>query len=276
MKEEPEQILDLRSQLGWLGRESWLPRLAFRLLNSLLGFDQVNRHLREAKQHDDDSIAEYYESVRKSFGYEFELTGPGWNIVPPSGPVIIASNHPFGGPDALGMIHSFIHRREDSVIIANSFLNRMRDGNNAMIPVDILANDSESRAQNARSIREVARHLKAGGLLCLFPSGEVAHWSLKKRKIVEASWSPLLGSLAKQSGATVMPLQISGRNSILFHFFGLIHPFLRTAWLGRQILRQRGNRIALFLGEPVEIDDSRSKEKVTQSIQEQALRQDLP
>src|SRR5262249_61353530 len=44
---------------------------------------------------------------------------------------------------------------------------------------------------------------------------------------------------------------VSGTNSATFHIAGLVHPILRTALLGRELLNKRGRRVEVQAGSPI-------------------------
>lgn len=251
---DSDPILDIRSELPFLAGNSLPRRLAFQAINRLLGFHRINHHLREAIANSDESALSFFEAASREFQNEIIETGPGWSQLPEKGPFIIAANHPFGGPDAQSLSTAFLRRRSDLKIISNEFMAQVEPAREILINVGILSDDPESRRRNFASIRKAITHLNEGGALGIFPSGEVAHWSWTEKSIVESPWSPLLNSLVKKSNAPVFPLFIPGRNSLFFQSLGLIHPFLRTAWIGRQALRMRGTPVTLHLGNPVKED----------------------
>ena len=109
--------------------------------------------------------------------------------------------------------------------------------------------DKNNKA-NSRPLREAVHYLKGGGALGIFPSGAVSHLNLKKRRITDPEWSETLAGLVQMTGATVVPVHFSGRNSFPFNVAGMIHPMLRTALLPREMMKRK-KTIQVRIGRPV-------------------------
>jgi putative hemolysin len=84
--------------------------------------------------------------------------------------------------------------------------------------------------------------------LIVFPAGEVSHINCRRGRITDPAWSQHVASLARMSGADVLPVFFPGRNSLLFNLLGLVHPRLRTIMLAREMLARQSTRIKLFMG----------------------------
>ena len=107
---------------------------------------------------------------------------------------------------------------------------------------------------NFRAVREAMKWLKKGGLLLIFPGGEVSSVDLRARTIIDPPWDSGIGWLVEKSGAPVVPAFISGRNSALFQIAGLLHSRLRTALLVRESLKHRGTVIKVKCGRIIDAD----------------------
>src|SRR3546814_1267160 len=86
---------------------------------------------------------------------------------------------------------SDLQRRSDVKILVNDMLTRIPEMRELFIPVSVL--DPKARARNASGLREANRHLKAGGLLLIFPAGMVASFDLRPRQVTERAWNRLAG-----------------------------------------------------------------------------------
>ncbi len=64
----------------------------------------------------------------------------------------------------------------------------------------------------------------------------------------------------------MVPLFLPGCNSTFFHFLGLIHPFLRSTWLSRELLRRKNSAIELRIGHPFQVDPAKSAEEIVAEI----------
>jgi putative hemolysin len=167
--------------------------------------------------------------------------------IPKTGPVVVVANHPFGLIEANILAALLPSIRPDVRILANYLVGEFEALRDIHIFVDPFGGEGAVKA-NLRAMREALKWLKGGGMLAVFPAGEVAHLDLKKRQIVEAPWSENVARLARASDASVLPIFFDGNNSALFHLLGLIHPRLRTALLPHEYLNKHDMGIELRVG----------------------------
>ena len=140
--------------------------------------------------------------------------------------------------------------RQDSKVLANYFLGRIPEVHDYCIFVDPFGGKSAPR-RNFGPIKEATRLVKSGGMLGVFPSGEVSHMSLRGHGIVDPAWSTSIGRLIRITNAPVVPVFIDGRNGLFFQMAGMIHPRLRTAMLPHELLNKRNRRIRIIVGNPI-------------------------
>jgi len=179
----------------------------------------------------------------------------GW--IPKTGAAIVVANHPFGMLDGLLIGALLLGVRSDVKIVANRLLASIPELSQYCIYVDAM-DGKDKQAVNTQGLREAIRHLTAGGLLVLFPAGEVAHWSLRSMSIDESRWNDSAARLSQMTGSPVVPVCIHGTNSFSFHASGLIHPMLRTLQLPHELLNKRGQHVAISVGQPVKAEKLRS------------------
>lgn len=170
--------------------------------------------------------------------------------IPATGPVVVAANHPHGILD--GLVLSVLMRRirPDVKILANSLLGTIPELRQYLICVDPYGG-KEARTSNRAPLREALRWLREGGLLLVFPAGDVASLRPGKLAITESAWSPNAARLAILTDAQIVPAFIEGRNSLLFHVLGLLHPRVRTALLPRELLNKQNQRVRVVFGKPI-------------------------
>ena len=68
------------------------------------------------------------------------------------------------------------------------------------------------------------RWLEQGGMLVVFPAGEVASLAWGRWRVEDPSWSPMAAGMARRAKAKALPVFFPGRNSMLFQLAGLAHP----------------------------------------------------
>lgn len=172
--------------------------------------------------------------------------------IPTSGPVVVVCNHPFGGIEGIALAWVLKQVRPDVKLFANVLLHRIPELRDLFLFVDPFSGAGTARAHvNAKAIRAALSWLSHGGLLGVFPAGEVASFDVKTLRVADTEWSPTVAGLARRAGAVVVPAFIPGRNRVFFHASGLVHPALRTALLPREFLARRGKPLELRIGTPV-------------------------
>lgn len=117
-------------------------------------------------------------SILNRLGVSLALTQADLEMIPAEGPVVVVANHPFGLLDAMMLDSMLQGRRKDSRILANSLLCGIPELRHRCFPVDVLGGKTQV---NVRTIRTAMGWLKSGGLLGVFPAGEVSHWNIRAR-----------------------------------------------------------------------------------------------
>jgi putative hemolysin len=170
--------------------------------------------------------------------------------IPRKGPAVVVGNHPFGGIEGIIMADLLLSCRPDVKIVANQLLNRIPQLRALTIAVDPFSRSGSVRT-NIGPMREALHWLKGGGLLLVFPAGEVSHLRMSPLEVADPDWSPTIGGLIRHTQAPVVPVFFRGHNGPCFQAAGLIHPRLRTALLARQLLGMRGRTVPVEIGRPI-------------------------
>lgn len=196
---------------------------------------------------DVDEPAAFAQAALSSLMVEWQADGEGLEGIPERGPAIVVANHPFGGVEGLVLLAALHRRRPDVKLLANHLLGRMPGLRNALIPVNVFGN---ARA-NLGALRAALKWVGSGGLLVIFPAGEVSHLQLRRREVADPPWHENIGRLVRQCRAPVVPVYFPGGNDWLFQAAGLLHPRLRTALLARALLKCRGRRLGMQVGRAI-------------------------
>ncbi len=187
----------------------------------------------------------------RELGIAVEVADADVQRIPAEGPLVVVANHPFGGADGLAVAEVLLRRRDDVAILGNHLLARIPDLRDIIIAVDPFGGADAARG-NARGLRRALAHVRAGGALLAFPSGEVAHVSVAAGRVLDPPWSATVAGLARRTGAAMLPVHVPGRNSAAFQVAGLVHPRLRTALLPRELLARRGTTVVVRVGAAVD------------------------
>ncbi|MBX3101976.1 MAG: lysophospholipid acyltransferase family protein [Bacteroidetes bacterium] len=189
------------------------------------------------------------------------------------GPIVVVCNHPFGGLEALFLMIVMDKIRPGKFKTMANFMLQIPELVPHLIFVDPFDND-ESKQRNIGPLKDVMRYLNEGGLLGIFPAGEVASFDLKTRKVREPEWNANITKIIQRTKATVVPLYFHGHNSFLFQMAGVIHARLRTTLLIREFTHPRNNRIVYALGKPIlpeKLKDYKTPEEITEYLRRKTL-----
>ena len=187
------------------------------------------------------------ENVLAEMRVQYVVTDSDLARVPASGPAIITANHPFGLLDGAVLGALLTRVRTDVKILTNFMLAGIPELHQHCIFVDPFGG-SDAVARNRPGIREAMEWLAVGGMLIVFPSGEVSHLRLQDFGIFDPPWNSMVARLARAHNAVVVPVFIPGHNSPTFQALGLVNPRLRTAWLLNEFLQQTDKTVEVRIG----------------------------
>ena len=186
-------------------------------------------------------------------GIDYKIDSGKVDSIPKEDGLVIVANHPFGGIDGLILAHLLKQVRPDIKILANGFLKKIPAVESLFFDVDPI-NQKASMQKNATSLKHAVRWVKDGGCLVVFPAGEVSHLTLKEHRIADPAWSETVAKLILLTKAPVTPIFFQGANSIKFQLLGLVHPWIRTIMLPRELIKKVNSSIKLNIGRPVQFN----------------------
>jgi putative hemolysin len=170
--------------------------------------------------------------------------------IPPTGAALVVANHPFGILDGAVLGAVLPRIRKDVKLLTNYLVAAVEELSSMCICLDPFAREAARRV-NAAGLRQALSHLRSGGLLVMFPAGEVSHWQFRRGEVTDPEWSPAVARLVRLSQAPVVPVLFAGRNSVGYQVLGAIHPRLRTIQLPHELLNKVGKEVELRVGTPV-------------------------
>jgi putative hemolysin len=217
-------------------------------LERVLALDSLGRDYAALPQ--TASVDDFLAAVLGRLGVSWRVRESDLARIPRTGPVVVVANHPYGGVEGL-ILGAILHRlRPDTRIMANALLGRIPELHELLVLVDPFGGPGAT-ASSFSGLREAARVLSAGGLLLVFPAGEVAALDLRAREVRDPAWSDTAARLALRSAATVVPVYFEGCNAASFQIAGLFHPRLRTALLARALVDKRRRPFVAHVAEPM-------------------------
>jgi putative hemolysin len=190
------------------------------------------------------------ENVLHEMGAEYRISDSDLERIPATGAVVVVANHPFGVLDG-AILGALLERvRPDVKIMTNVLLAGIPELQEHCIFVDPFA-ERGSAALNRRAMKQALTWLRGGGMLAIFPAGEVSHLLWRRMEIADSEWNSTVARLIRLTGSSALPLFFEGRNSVTFQTVGLIHPRLRTAWLLNEFLQQKHKKVEVRVGSAI-------------------------
>lgn len=170
--------------------------------------------------------------------------------IPKSGACMIIANHPYGCVEGIAIMKTLSAFRDDVKIVATRLLDCVPEFSESMIFVD--TNESEcSRTLNSLALKSSIDWLRSGGMIIVFPAGEVSLYSFKSKSVEDKEWHSTFLSIALKTRATIIPAFIHGSNSAIFQVVGLMNRKLKLLLLINEFLRKRNTSLKISFGKPI-------------------------
>ena len=170
--------------------------------------------------------------------------------IPATGPLVVVANHPSGLVDGMVMAEMVNRVRSDFKILTRSLLTGIPEVEEFMIPVPFPHEDN-ARELGLQMRDETMKHLKAGGVIILFPAGKVAMSEGWWGPAIEAEWNVFTHKIVRSSGATILPIFFPGQNSRAFLIANKVSDTVRQGLLLHEIKRALFKPQRPFIGEAI-------------------------
>lgn len=174
--------------------------------------------------------------------------------IPADGPAILVSNHPFGAIDGIMMLAIVGKLRPDLKILTNFLLSYIPNLQEQFLPVNPFT-DRPGLKSSLKGLKLAKESLAEGGILGLFPAGEVSSSGNKEKIVKDIPWQPSIIKLIRNAGVPVIPVYFHGGNSKFFHFIGKVHPMLRTVRLPHELANKHDKTISVRFGKPISVSE---------------------
>jgi putative hemolysin len=225
-----------------------LPRPVEATIEKLLLLDRLKELSSKAEQ--SAGGAAYCQWLLESLRVRLVASSDDLARIPTDGPVVAVANHPFGLIEGCLLDALLSPVRRDFRIMTNYLLASFEPLRDRCVFVDPFGDVTSARA-NQRGMRQSLEWLKQGGMLAVFPAGEVSHLNLKYGGIADPEWSRTIARIIRISGASVLPLYFKGANSMVFQILGLVHARVRTALLPHEFFNKQDHEIEVRIGTPI-------------------------
>lgn len=171
-------------------------------------------------------------------------------------PFATVSNHPYGHIDGIIAISVVGHIREDYKMMVNWALNQIDTMADYFIGVNPYSKDNKlgNLKSSVGGVKQSLEHVRGGHPIGFFPAGGVSNPHLFSQT-KDREWQPTVLRLIKKAKIPVIPLYISGNNSWLYRFLGLIDWRVRTVRLFHEVTNKKGKTIYLRFGKPISVEE---------------------
>jgi len=251
---EPEDFLKGNPMLAYWGGENMAKFIMY-----ILRYTKLNKIYDNIK---DKKGIDFIDALIELLKVSYIIEDRDLKKIIKKGPFIIVCNHPYGGLDEILLIKILSRIRPDLKVMTNFLLKKVEPVSEFFIPVNFFEN-SKNTGSGFESVRGGYDHLKNGGCLCLFPAGEVSGYG-GFNKITDNLWQYSALKFIKSANVPVVPVYFSGKNSILFHLAGLIHPVLKTIKLPSELLNKRKKPVIVRIGFPISVNEQHKFPEVYQ------------
>jgi len=231
---------------GFEGSRQWLAGSPLQALAPALDkwfHENLQRVYAPVRNAQDDFFIQLLATLR----IRYECAPSDLRRIPAKGPVVVVANHPMGLADGIILGALLETVRPDIRFMANSLLMGVPQLRKYVIPVDPFGGKSANRF-NRQGLRHSIEWLRGGGLLVVFPAGEVAAMRMPGLSVTEPEWNENVVRLVRRMNVPAVPLFIHGGNSPAFHAAGLLNPALRTMMLPAELLNKAGSNIRVSVG----------------------------
>ncbi|MBI3519336.1 MAG: 1-acyl-sn-glycerol-3-phosphate acyltransferase [Bacteroidetes bacterium] len=184
----------------------WLPRFAINWLKKKLHEDDINEAMKELKN---DEGLEFNRKGLEKLGAKVESMNT--ELVPKTGSIIIAANHPLGGLDGMALIKSVGEIRPDVRFFVNDILKNLKNYGEIFVAVNKVG------ASSTKSLRTMEEVFMTECAVLFFPAGLV---SRKQNGLVrDLTWKKSFVTQAIDHKRMIQPVFIEGENSKFFYNF---------------------------------------------------------
>jgi putative hemolysin len=226
-----------------------------KLFKRLPGF--IISYLKRVLHEDENNVVIGANQDRDGFEFsnyvldDFNITvnAIGLENIPKEGGVILASNHPLGGMDALALIQVMEPHRKDIKFVVNDILLALKNLKGLFVGVNKHGKTSSEVLQEMNNI------FSSGGATFVFPAGLVSRRLGKT--ISDLEWKKTFITRSKKFDTPVIPVFVDGSLSKRFYLLAKIRTFLgikaniEMLYLVDEQYRQKNKVINIYFGKPI-------------------------
>ena len=171
------------------------------------------------------------------------------------GPFITVSNHPYGHIDGIIEISAISNIRKDYKMMVNWVLMQIDTMEEFFIGVNPFpkGNKMAEVKSSVGGVKQCFDHLQNGHPLGFFPAGGISLPHLRGSE--DREWQESTIRFIKKAKVPIIPIYISGNNSLLFKILGFIDWRIRTVRLSHEVTNKKGKVIHVCFGNPISVEE---------------------
>lgn len=223
----------------------FLPRFLINLIKRIIHQNEINDFLKKNHTKKD------FEFIAAVLDYlEIKITCSGLDNIPKNGGVVIAANHPLGGPDALALMHQLKTVRSDMKFLVNDILMNLTNIQNLFTPVN---KHGKNAAEN---IQRITQTYSSEACTLIFPAGLVSR--KQNGKIADLEWHKSFITQSVKHKRNIIPVFIDAQNSSFFYNLALwrkrigIKANIEMLFLVDELYKKKKSAIQIFIGEAID------------------------
>ncbi len=222
----------------------WIPGFMFKWFERIIHQDDMNRLLIRGRGK---RGVEFARAIFDEIGVT--IASKNTHLVPETGRLILAANHPLGGLDGMGYISETHRIRPDVKFLVNDILMNVKPLQEVFIGVN------KHGANAKKSLLEVERQFASDAATLIFPAGMVSR--MQNGRIFDLKWHKSFITKSVKYRTDIVPAFIDGHNSKLF--YGLakwrkrlgIKLNIEMLLLPAEMFKQKGKTITIHYGKPI-------------------------
>ena len=224
--------------------------ITIRTLEWLTGKITLLRRIRRFERAGVPAGAPFFPAAIREMGIDLLTPPEQMARIPKEGPLIVVANHPNGIVDGMILAAMVGQVRDDFVILTRSLVANIQEVKRFMLPVPF-PHEEDAFRKSLEMRKQAMAQLAAGGVVILFPAGQVAASESWFGPAIEAEWNPFTAKMIQRSGATVLPIFFPGQNSRAYLIANRISATLRQGLLLHEVARVLDKPQKPVIGMPI-------------------------
>ena len=194
-----------------------MPGFVYRYLENFLHIVWFNNFL---EQHGHKGGLEFIDAAFKEFNVKMIIKGE--ENLPKEGRFIFVANHPLGGFDGNMLIYMLRKHYPKVIVLVNDILTNIKNLEEFFVPVN------KHGGQARENVLLIDKTYSSDSQLLSFPSGFVSRRI--KGVVQDLEWQKSFVVKAAQYQRDVIPIHVSGHNTMRFYRLANIRKFFRIKW----------------------------------------------